>query len=204
MATPPIITHGSIGKMLSLLDYCYRIGVEAAYALQDEGLAREFIERTKEAGVYGILSDSPIYTTWQEWGKRIIAQARSTAWSGTMVRFFSKAGAFGANFLSAFYPVSFFYYTRGIEDYLNAPEAVDYNIFAGKTRVRWTKKGLRKIKPQEYVDDIQLYCYDLERRDEVIREANESTPSKFKKITLSPRQYESFRNAVGLAAQKKY
>ncbi len=192
-----------MNKMLSLLDYCYKLGVETAHGLQDEGLAREFLERTKAPGAYGILSENPIYTTWQEWMLRLIAKARSTSWNGAMSQFMGKIGRFGANYLSAFLPVSFLYYRRGIEDYVNAPEAADYNVFCGKTRVRWTNKGLKNVSPQEFVDDIQLLTFDLERRDQAVRDTEASTPYQAKKITLTPRQYEFFRTAVGLAAQKK-
>ncbi len=203
MATQPIITRDTMNKMLSLLDYCYRLGVETAHGLQDEGLAREFLERTKAPGAYGILSESPIYTTWQEWMLRLIAKARSTSWNGAMSQFMGKIGRFGANYLSAFLPVSFLYYRRGIEDYVNAPEAADYNVFCGKTRVRWTKKGLKNVNPQEWVQAIQLDCFDLERRDNAILEAEGQTEYKAKRIALTPKQYEHFRMAVGLAAQKK-
>jgi len=204
MATPPIITRDVVNKMLSLLDYCYKLGVESAHDLQDEGLAREFLERSKEAGAYGILSDSPIYTTWQEWMLRLMAKARSTSWNGAMSQFLGKLGRFGANYLSAFLPMSFVYYRRGIEDYINAPGAADYSVFCGKTRVRWTKKGLKNVSPQEFVDDLQLLTFDLARRDSAVWEAESATVYQAKQIALTSRQYEHFRMAVGLAAQKKY
>jgi len=204
MATPIIITRDVVNKMLSLLDYCYKLGVEAAHTLLDEGLAREFLERTKEAGVYGLLSDSPIYTTWQEWMLRLMARARSTSWNGAMSHFLGKLGRFGANYLSCFLPVSFVYYRRGIEDYINAPEAVDYGVFCGKTRVRWTKKGLKNVGVTEWVDEIQLLTFDLARRDSAIWEAESATVYQAKQIALTSKQYEHFRMAVGLAAQKKY
>jgi len=197
-----IITASEMSAMLSLINYCYRIGVEAAHDLQDEGLAREFLEHTKEAGAYGILSDNPMYTEWDEWGARLMYKARTTSWKGIMSRFLEKVGAFGAFYLSAFYPVSFAFYRRGIEDYINAPGAADYSVFCGKTRVKWTKEGLRKVSNEEYVQDIQLLTFDLSRRDQAIWEG-ESTAYQAKKIALTSKQYKHFRTAVGLAAQKK-
>jgi len=193
-----------MSAMISLIDYCYRTGVESAHDVDDEGLSRDFLEQTKEAGVYGILSDTPMYTVWDEWGLRLVHKARSTAWKGTMSQFLEKVGAFGAFYLSAFYPVSFFYYRRGIEDYINAPGAADYGVFSSKRRVRWTDKGLRNVSTKEYVQDIQLLTFDLSRRDQAIIEAGNQTQYKARKKALTPRQYESFRMAVGLAAQKKY
>ena len=52
MATQLVITRDLVYRMISLLDYCYRLGVEAAREVDDEGLAREFLGRTQQAGVY--------------------------------------------------------------------------------------------------------------------------------------------------------
>lgn len=202
MATQPVITREVVSKMISLLDYCYKLGVGAAHDLQDEGLTMEFLQRTSEAGVYGILSDNPIYTTWQEWMLRLMAKARSTSWNGAMVQFFNRMGAFGTNFLSAFMPVSFYFYRRGMEDYIKAPDAVDYNIFVGKTRVWWTSKGMKNVNNREWVDTLQLISFDLERRDNAVLESQ--TPYQAKKIALKPNQYDMFRRCVGLALQPKY
>ena len=197
MATQPIITRDIVSKMISLLDYCYRLGVEAARELEDEGLAREFLERTQEPGVYGLLSASPVYITWREWTLRLMAKARSTCWNGTMMKFFSRMGRFGSNYLSAFLPISQVFYNKGVSDYLNAPGAVDFAIFQGQNRVWWTAKGLKKANSIEWVDELQLVSFDLERRDSAILESE--TAYNAKKVALTPKQYEMFRCRVGLA-----
>ncbi|MDE6536068.1 MAG: hypothetical protein K2K82_08700 [Muribaculaceae bacterium] len=194
--TQPIITRDTLLKMISLLDYCYRLGVEAAREVEDEGLCREFLERTKEPGVYGLLSENPVYITWQEWTLRLLAKARSTSWNGSMVKFFNKMGKFSANYLSAFLPCSMVFYCRGISDYLNAPTAVDFAMFQSKSRVWWTKNGLKKINPRTWVDELQMICFDLERRDAEVW-ARE-TPHNAKKIALTQKQYELFRRCIGL------
>lgn len=194
--TPPTIDKTIVSKMISLLDWCYRLGVEAAHALQDEGLAREFLERTKEPGVYGFLSDEPVYITWKEWTLRLMAESRSTCWNGSMMRFFNRMGAFGANYLSAFLPISQVFLNKGVEDYLKSPNAADFSMFNSKNRIWWTEKGLRSISNREWVDTLQLISFDLERRDGAIWESQ--TPTQAKKIALKPSQYEIFRRCVGV------
>lgn len=197
MATQPIITRSTISQLISLLDYCYRLGVEAAREVEDEGLCREFLERTQEPGVYGFLSDSPVYVTWQEWTLRLMAKARSTSWNGTMMKFFQRLGRFGSNYLSAFLPCSMVFYCRGVEDYINAPTAADFALFRSKSRVWWTKNGLKNVNVRTWVDKIQLLTFDLSRRDAEVWERE--TAYEAKKVALTAKQYEQFRRAVGVA-----
>lgn len=196
MSTPPIIDKNTVSRMISLLDWVYRLGVEAAREVEDEGLTREFLERTKEPGVYGLLSDSPLYITWQEWTLRLMSKARSTCWNGAMVQFFNRMGRFASNYLSAFLPCSLMFYRRGVSDYLNAPNAVDFAMFQSKSRVWWTKNGLKPVNNRTYVDELQLISFDLSRRDAEVW-ARE-TVIKAKKVALTEKQYEMFRRSVGL------
>lgn len=198
------VTKTIISRMLSLLDFCYKKGVEAARTAQDEGLSREFLERTQDAGEYGLLSEDPIYVDWEEWMIRLRNSARESAWSGVMAKFIrDDIRAFGANYLSAFIPVSFCFYRRGIKDFNDAPGGADYEVFMGRNRVWWTPSGLRNIKPEEYVDYIQILTFSLQRRDQAVFETEGMTVYKAKKRALTPKQYDSFRMAVGLASNKK-
>ena len=196
MPTPPIIDKSTVSRMISLLDWVYRLGVESAREVEDEGLCREFLDRTKEPGVYGLLSENPVYITWQEWTLRLMAKARSTSWNGAMVQFLNRLGRFGSNYLSAFIPCSMVFYCRGISDYLNAPTAVDFAMFQSKSRVWWTKNGLKAVNNRTWVDELQMICFDLERRDAEVWERE--TAIKAKKIALTQKQYEMFRRSVGL------
>lgn len=192
----PIVTREVVSKMISLLDWCYRMGVESAHNLQDEGMAREFLERTKEPGIYGFLYDNPIYISWQEWTLRLMAKARSTSWSGSMNRYFNAMGRFGANYLSAFLPLTQMFLNKGIQDYISAPSAADMALFNSKSRVWWTPKGLRAINNGEWVSELQMLSYDLERRDNEVWESN--TAYEAKKLALRPSQYQMFRRCVGI------
>lgn len=196
MSTPPIIDKPTVSRMISLLDWVYRLGVESAREVEDDGLCREFLERTKEPGVYGLLSDNPTYITWQEWTLRLMSKARSTCWNGAMVQFFNRMGRFASNYLSAFLPCSLMFYRRGISDYLNAPTAVDFAMFQSKSRVWWTKSGLKPVNNRTYVDELQLISFDLSRRDAEVWERE--TAIKAKKVALTEKQYEMFRRSVGL------
>lgn len=196
MATQPIITRSVVSQIISILDYCYRLGVEAAREVEDEGLAREFIERTSKPGVYGLFSDNPVYVTWQEWTLRLMAKARSRCWNGGMVQYLNRMGRFSNNYLSCLIPISQVFHNRGISDYLNTPSAADFVQFQGRTRVWWTKNGLKPVNNRTWVDELQIISFDLERRDAEVWERETATQAK--KVALTAKQYEMFRRSVGL------
>lgn len=199
MAKEPIITRELVTKMVSLLDWAYRLGVESAFEANDEGLCHEFLERTAEPGVYGLLPD--LYMNWQEWALRLMSKARMTSWNGAMSRYLTLAGSFGSNYLSCFYVVAQRFYNEGVKAYLSAPHACDMSLFKAQRRVFWTAEGIKKIDNRRYVDEIQLMCFELQRRDKEVWE--NSTAYDAKKIALKEKQYEWFIRSVGLAVAKK-
>lgn len=201
MANPsPIIDRVLIGQMTGLLDWLYRSGVEdASIYRQDEGLIYEYIEKAGAVGAYGFLNEHLLMMSWQEWTLRIIAKARMTSWNSAMARYFNAAGKLGQNYLSVFIPLSMVFYVRGVKDYISYPDACKMSEFQSKTRVFWTKKGLKTIKPRSYADEIQMACFDLQRRDSEIWANN--TPMNAKKIgALISKHYDMFIRAVGLVS----
>lgn len=198
MATQPIIDRSVMLNMISLVDFCYRSGIEDAYHISDEGLALEFLDKVSNPGVYGFLNDRGVTMGWQEWTLRLMAQARMTSWNGAMTRYFSMMGRLGQNYLGTFIPVSGLFYAKGIKDYIDAPQASDMALFHAKNRVFWTPQGLKNVNSRRYVDEIQLCCFDLKRRDEEVW-ATETAYDAKKKGALRPFHYDRFIYAVGLA-----
>lgn len=201
MATQPIITREVVSKMISLIDWCYRMGVSDAHKQSDEGLVREFCERTKEPGVFGFLTDD-FSISWQEFALRLLSKARMTSWNGSMARYMNQMGRYGNNYLSCFLPLAQIWYCKGCKDYADAPTSCDMAVFNGRTRVYWTANGVRKVDNRRYVDELQLETFVLERRDGAVREANTEYDAK-KAGALKPKHYQYFRTAIGLALTTK-
>ncbi len=201
MAIQPIITPAAIGQMVSLLDWCYKMGVNDARGCADEGLVREFCDKVSQPGVFGFITDD--YTiNWQEWSLRLLSRARMKSWNGAMRRYFNLAGKFGQNWLSCFFNFAEVWYCKGLKDYTEAPDGCDMAVFNGQNRVYWTAKGIKKVNNRHYVDELQLESFSLERRDTSIWEGNAEYDAR-KQGALKPRHYQFWRAAVGLAAQKK-
>ena len=201
MATQPIVTRDTISKMISLLDTLYRWGVRDAYALNDEGAAREFVETHSEVNVYGFLTDAqPISVL--EWQLRLIQQARLTSMYGSMYQYFNRMGRFGANYLSCFVALAMRWYVRGVQHYCDSPSASDYMLFESKKRVLWEAKGLRSYNNREAVETIQLDCFDLSRRHAEYLQTH-ADDYKARREALPERHWQWFIRAVGLAVMRK-
>lgn len=195
----PIIDRAVALSTISLIDFCYRKGVEDAHRIGDEGLAREFLDKVSQTGVYGFLNEEGITMSWKEWTLRLMAQARMTSWNGAMMRYFSLIGSRpNQNYLGAFIPVSEAFYAKGVRDYTDNPHSADYLLFQEKTRVFWTAKGLQNVNNRRYIDEIQLCCFDLQRRDNSVWESK--TPYEANKLgAMKPMQFDWYIRAVGLA-----
>lgn len=195
----PIIDRGVALNTISLVDYCYRKGVEDAHRIGDEGLAREFLDRVSQTGVYGFLNEEGVVMNWKEWTLRLMAQARMTSWNGAMTRYLELIGnRLNQNYLGVFIPVTEAFYAKGVRDYTDCPHAADYSLFQEKRRVFWTAKGLKNMSNRYYVDEIQLCCFDLQRRDKGVWE---SLPAYLavKTGALKEKQYDFYIRAIGLA-----
>lgn len=195
----PVIDRAVALSTISLMDFCYRKGVEDAHRAGDEGLAREFLDKVSQAGVYGFLNEEGFTMCWKEWTLRLMAQARMTSWNGAMTRYFSLIGSRpNQNYLGAFIPVSQAFYAKGVRDFVDNRDGCDYALFRERTRVFWTAKGLRNVNNRRYIDEIQLCCFDLQRRDSAVWESK--TPYEANKLgAMKAQHYEWYRRAMGLA-----
>lgn len=203
MPIQPIVNRNIMLNIISLADFCYHKGVEDMYYIGDEGLAREFLEKTSQPGIYGFLNENGTLYGWQEFTLRLMAQARLTSWNGAMNNYFIKMGRFQQNYLSVFIPCAMAFIRKGINDCILYGRDLDISKFNAKRRVFLTGRGFVNISHQRYVDELQLYCFDLQRRDEEIYANN--TEYEAKKLgALKPRLYELFRRAIGLVLFKKH
>lgn len=193
------INRYMVQRMISLLDWCYRLGVKHAYHVNDDGLALEFIENHREIGVYGFMTDS--YNIGVvEWQLRLLCEARRCSLYGVMYSYFEYMGRYGANFLSCFIPVAQEWYNMGVEDYTAAPSACMIDEFDDASRVRWSSDGLLKIKPEDYVQTIQLQCFGMKRRhDEFLQTYGCTSANKHK--ALVPKRWDMFIRALSIAVR---
>lgn len=185
-----------MSKIIGILDHCYRKGVMDAYASRNEGLCREHLAKTSEAGVFGFLDNERPWG-WQEWALEIIKLTRYSAWGGIMSKIFSCADRFGTNHLSCVYVLTQAFYNKGIEDYIRWPNGSDITAFQAQNRLYWTANGVKTAKINHWIEDVQSLTLSLEERDALVWE-NE-TASYARRHALKRGQYEWFRNRVPIA-----
>lgn len=212
MATQPLIDRDTASKIITILDFVYSLGVEDCHYKQDEGLAREFLEKTSEQGRYGLLGKE-IFFDWFEWELQLKRAAREAKYPfSSIMQYFGRMGAWQSNWLSVLIPVSFDFYRKGISDRLNAPDGCEYAMFAERRRVWWSKHGIQKVSLQEYVDVIQQFCLDRRRMDIAEMERYEDKrENKYERIgewdmrkrVLNPRFYERYIKAIAVLISKK-
>lgn len=192
-----LITPGKMQQITSMLDYCYRQGVGDARRLDDEGLAWEFMNRVEKCGEYGYLEPEERRMDEVEWTLRLKARAMSVSWSGVMSKYLQAMGRPGQNYLSVFVPLAQSFYAQGVRDYTLHPKAGNWAVFSTHTRTMWTERGVKPRKIRQWVDDIRMMCFDLQRRDEAV--IAKLGPADARKAgALKPFQYKHFINAVGL------
>lgn len=191
------ITRHMVFKMISLLDWCYQLGVKHAYHTNDDGLALEFVEKHREIGTYGFLTDEYDISV-MEWQLRLLCEARRCSLYGAMYTYFECMGRYGANFLSCFIPVAQEWYNMGVEDYTAAPSACMIDEFSDASRVRWSGDGLLKVRIEDYVQTIQLQCFGMKRQhDEYLQTYGSTSANRHK--ALVPRRWDMFIRALGIA-----
>ena len=90
------------------------------------------------------------------------------------------------------------WHNLGVQDFIDNQHACDWAVFDGKTRVRWTKKGLLNIKPKEYVEMVQLQCFDLQRKH-VAYLTEHADDYKARKVAIKEQHWSWYIRSVGLA-----
>lgn len=200
MAERPVIDTRTVNAMLSLLDWAYRKGISDAIAADDEGLCREYLEKTEPIGAFGFLGDDYL-VSWDEWCLRIIMQVRMTNWNGIMAQYLNRAGRYGSSYLSVFYVLIKLWLRMGVKDYLSNPKGCNKAVFDEKTRSFWTKSGLRGYSRIVAIDTVQVQCFNLER--ECMNILDNHTPKEAKQMgAFQPKQIDLFRKVFILASKR--
>lgn len=159
-----VIDRATCNALIRLLDRIYRMGVMDAYKVNDEGECADFIERTKEPGVYGRVIDGHTMDC-NEWQLTLIVEARKQVMHGAMYRYFNRTKIYGQNYLSVLLPIAQDFYNKGMQDYNANPNATSLAIFNDTKRVWWNKK-LKSVSTHEYIEQIQLFCFARKHSDE--------------------------------------
>lgn len=189
------MTRGVVQHIGRVCNYLYHQAVSDAFNADDAGLIGDFLERFSEPGVFGTLeSRRPMdYNRWQLY---ILRLARERSMWASMNDFFVLCGKWKANYLSVFMPVAQEFYLKGLRDVIEYgfPDMV---LFEQKPHAWLCKKGFRNVPTEEFIQEVQEMCYQLDERDEAWREDHVGNKPEIRK-TLNHWHYMTFEQSMRL------
>jgi hypothetical protein len=172
---------------------CYKLGVNDAYALNDEGLCRQNIENTKRTGYFGRVGDDIAHDALY-WQLRLKDEVYRAGFYYPFDRYLLMMGRFGRNYLSVAIVIAQDFYNKGVADYCDHASSFDIEHFNATSRAFMMPKGnIQSISGNELIERIQLMTFVREHAD---TNGEAVTP-------LKPHQYDLFRRCVGIAMRPK-
>lgn len=155
-------------QLLRLFDHCFRQGVFDAMDSFDDYVARDFVERHKADGGYGLLYDDENFD-WRRWRftlARWCREERLGSVGDVLIDspWLWKSGR--KTFLVALLPISMRFYLMGIEEWLDYPNRGNLGFFKIMRKVHWKKMEkpyLQKITTQDFISYIQEFVYERQR-----------------------------------------
>lgn len=172
-----------------LFHHMYRLGVNDCAQAEDEGLAKEWIRKTSEPGVFGRLGDETSHDALY-WQLILQKEAHSLGIARRLMDYMRKAGRYGKNYLSVAWVMAQCFYNSGMEAWCRDPHAWELPLFNTRTRARWDK-ARRIWSNSGLVSQAQEFCFQRQHSD------MESEDKK----ALKAHHYLIFIKSIGLASK---
>lgn len=173
-------------QVIKLFDECFRRGVMDASAEEDDYGCREFVDRHKADGGYGLVYDDTDfdYRRWRFTIERWCRESRLGSVGDTYLNSMYVRTASRQSFLFAVLPMSMRFYLMGIEEWLEYPNPLGMALFKQERKQHWKPmpKHLKKLTTSDILSYLQEFIYE---RQKMGLEGD-----------LSPRQYDSFSEAM--------
>lgn len=188
-----IITQGVAAMLLRLFDAMYKRGVNDAAMCGDNGMMREFLAKTSEPGVFGILDDDTS-DDWIYFQIQVEREIWEKGFREPYMRYCRNMGRYGRNYLSVGFLCALDWYRMGIQHYMEYG-CKNMAMFNTRQKVYLTKGGeTAKMSNERMVSDTQDMCFKRKKIDSM----SES------KWALSGFQYMNFVKGIGIGAIGKY
>lgn len=170
-------------QVIRLFDICFKKGVLDACDQEDDYYVKEFLERHKEDGSYGLIYDDENFD-WKRWRFTLERLARDHRLKSVGDGYISATRGYTKNFLFAIFPMTMRFYLMGIEEYLEYPNPNNTALFKQEAKIHWKPmpSHLRKMNTQDFLSYLQEFVYErqtLKLEDD-----------------LTERQYDSFAEAM--------
>lgn len=175
------LNRSTAPMIIRLFDLCFRHGVFDASDLEDDFSVREFINKHKDNGTFGILGDDLEYD-WQMFRFMIYRWARENHMKRLAEEYIIMVRK--KDYLWAILPYCMWFYMLGMKEWLEYPSKRAIELFKTRTKRHWSPNAPNKIfMLNDYVSYMHEAAYDFRRIPE-------------DKQPLSPHLIDSFCLAI--------
>ena len=182
--TDLVLNRTTAPMVLRLFDLCFKRGVLDACDQDDDYASREFLEKHKSDGGYGLVYDDEDFD-WKRWRFTISRMCRENRLTRLEEEYLSSSALRhrATTFLYAILPITMRFYLMGVEEWLDYPNEA-HKAFFVEPNVHWkpVPSHLRKINKNDFIYYMQEFVYERQR----LHFEND----------LTPKQYDSFAEAM--------
>lgn len=160
------LNKGSAPQVIRLFDRCFKMGVLDTGDLGDDYAAKDFLDKHKADGGYGLVFDDDNFD-WRRWRFVLERWCREyklgnlcdTYLNSPQIRQYNKTSIF------AIIPMSMRFYLMGVEEYLDYPNPTNTAIFMQTPKIHWkpVPKHLKNMTTTDFLHQLQEFIYERQR-----------------------------------------
>lgn len=153
-------------QVIRLFDSCFKRGVLDAFSQDDDISVREWLERHKEAGDFGLVYDDENFD-FRRWRFTIERWAREDRLGSVGDTYLNSMYVRKKNntFLYAILPMTMRFYLMGVEEWLSYPNPISIEVFRHTKKVHWKQvpNHLRNITTSDFLSLLQEFIYERQK-----------------------------------------
>lgn len=162
------LNRSTAPSVVRLFDYCFKQGVEDAYALEDDFAAKEWMEEHLKNDTYGVLSDKDLPFDWRRWRFTLYRWCRIARLPSLADTYLNRLERYRNTFAFSILHFAMRFYLMGVKEWLDYPNPANLAYFRQNNKVHWIpcENYLRKMRISDFVSYVQEFVY--ERKDAAI------------------------------------
>ena len=153
-------------QVIRLFDSCFKRGVLDACAQEDDYGVKEWLERHKTDGSYGLVYDDENFD-WKRWRFTIERWCREDRLGSVGDTYLNAPCLRGytRNFLFAVLPMTMRFYLMGVEEWLEYPNPIGIELFKHTRKIHWkpVPKHLKLMTTNDFLSILQEFVYERQR-----------------------------------------
>ena len=153
-------------QVIRLFDSCFKRGVLDAFSQDDDFGVREWLQRHKEAGDFGLVYDDENFD-FRRWRFTIERWAREDRLGSVGDAYLNSMYVRSKNntYLYAILPMTMRFYLMGVEEWLEYPNPISIEVFKHTKKVHWKQvpEHMKNMTTQDFLSILQEFVYERQR-----------------------------------------